>query len=551
MNAKLKAGLAALVAVGVAVAAGMLLLDDGNEGKPSPSRAGSRKTLAPSPARSRVGAPPKGSRPTGSNGGSAAQGTPAGTSSSGTPRPTRNGARPGSTPGSGNRGGQPGGRPVALKVICEDGTGRPLSGVRIEARRKSGMPLEAVLSDSNGHASLGGLPAGETISGVARHARVKGGVPFGPIRVEAGASLRVRLNLARLGRLVGVILDQDGNPIREAEVVLVNPSDPKGKAILDTAALGLGADGSFVTEVAAGSYAVSARGPGFSESDRAYIQVPPDADSSRVELRVSRKGSIAGQLHLPSDVAQLRPLEFDVVIETESGTRRNPLTRTDRRKLVPAADLSFKIEDVHAGRVRIRLELPVIGDHRVGPWASFTMTPGQQVTGVLVSLAEVGIAIAGSVRDDRGVVVPNATVSVGSRRVTTDLQGAFVIRGLDMGETGVEASLKGHANAYRAIDYQGSQLAVDLVLARLGEVAGQVRGQGVNGIPVLLIHNDDGAVQTFNAKTDAKGNYVFKDVPPGVYHLKAGKGADPFETSGAPTVSVQAGQRAQADPIAR
>lgn len=552
MDAKLKAALAGVAAVGIAIAAGILLLDEGGETPPSPLASRKVTQGTPSPSRSRVGPPASpGVRPGGqaqaspraSNGNTGANGgskTGTGTSPAGTPKVG------GPTPPRGAGQG-----PVALKIICEDGTGHPLSGVRIEAKRKSGMPLQPVLSDGEGRASLGGLPEGETISGTARHARVKGGVPFGPVKVHAGASLRIRLNLARLGRLVGVIRDQAGNPVREAEVVLVNSADPEGKAILDAAALGLGADGSFVAQVAAGSYAVSARGPGFSESDRAYIQVPADADSSSVELRVSRKASISGQLHLPPDVAQLRPLELDVVIESESGTARNPLTRTDRRQLRPAADLTFKLDDVHAGRVRMRIELPQAGDHRVGPWAKMDLKPGQQLTGVMVSLAEVTVAVVGTVRDDRGAVMSNVEVSVGSRKVTTDLQGGYVIRGMDMGETGVEASLKGHARAYTKINYQGSQLTVDLVLARLGEVAGTVTGASVSGVPVILILNDDGAVQTLNATTDGKGAYLFSDVPPGVYHLKAGKGADPFDTTGAPTVQVQPGQRAQADPITR
>ncbi len=550
MDSKLKAGLAALVAVGIAVGAGLLLLDDGS-GPPEPvsSRPGyGQKT--PSPGTSRVAAP---TTPT------------QGSGQGGTALPTKTGATQGSPGGQKTQGPNPtgasktgpgpvgprGGGPVALSVICEDGTGAPLAGVTIEARRKSGMPLQSVQSNAQGRASLGGLPEGEQISGVARHARVKGGVPFGPVRVHAGASLRVRLNLARLGRLVGLIRDQAGNPIREAEVVLVNPQEPEGKATLDTAALGLGPDGSFVTQVAAGNYAVSARGPGFSESDRAYVVVPPDGDSAQVELRVSRKASISGQLHLPPDVAQLRPLELDVVIESESGTERNPLTRTERRQLRPAADLTFSLDNVHAGRVRIRVELPQAGDHRVGPWAKFDLKPGQQLTGVLVSLAEVTVAIRGTVRDDRGAVIPNVEVSVGSRQVTTDLQGTFVLRGLDMGETGVEASLKGHARAYQAVDYQGSQLTVDLVLARLGEVQGRVNGSSVNGIPVILFRSDDGAVETHNATTDAQGGYLFGDIPPGTYHLKAGKGADPFDSSGAPSVQVKPGERAQADPISR
>lgn len=544
MDPKLKAGLAALAAALVAIAAGVLLLD---ESKPQPSPGGlpGASAVGTPPPRVAVSAPPR-------VGGSRTPPKPGATRSPRGPQPRPStpvggGVRPTQGPGAGAGEG-----PVALGVICEDGTGNPLPGVRLEARRRSGMPLEPVYSDSNGRASLGGLPAGEVLQGVARHPRVEGGVAFGPVRVDAGSTLRVRLNLARVGRLQGKILDTQGAPIREAEVILVNSREAEGEALLDTAALGLGPDGSFVAEVAAGSYAVSARGPGFSESDRVYVTVPPDADASPIELRVVRKASIQGRLQLPADVAQLRPLELDVVIESESGTERNPLTRTERRQLRPAQDLTFALENVHAGRVRLRLELPLAGDHRVGPWSSVALAPGQAVRGIMLSLAEVSVGVSGTVRDDRGVVVPNVEVSVRGRKVTTDLQGRFVLRGLDMGESGLEATLEGHAKAYRGIDYQGTPLQVDLVLSRFGEVAGQVTGEAVGaGVPVFLVRNQDGAVETLNGTTTADGRFLIKDVPPGTYQLKAGKGADPFDTAGAPSVTVAPGERVEAPEIGR
>ena len=542
MDSKLKAGLAAVAAILIALAAGALLLD---ESKPAPGPGGGPGPLGSraSDPRVAVSAPPR-------HGGTPAPGaTPRATRPKGpAPSPSRRVGPGGERRPDGPQGGGSAQGPLALAVICEDGQGHPLPGVRLEARRRSGMPLSPAYSDSEGRASLGGLPEGETIQGVARHPRVEGGVAFGPVRIEPGASLRVRLNLARLGRLQGKILDTDGRPIREAEVILVNPREGEGEAILDTAALGLTPDGSFVTEVAAGSYAVSARGRGFSESDRVYVTVPPDADASPIELRVVRQATISGRVQLPPDVVQLRPLELDVVIESESGTERNPLTRTERRRLQPAADLTFTLQDCHAGRVRIRLELPQTGDHRVGPWSSLALAPGQDARGILLSLAEVTISVSGSVRDDRGAVIPNVVVSVRSRKVTTDLQGHFVIRGLDMGESGLEASLPGYAKGYRAIDYQGSPLEVDLVLARFGEVAGTVEGAGA-GIPVILIRNQDGAVETINGTTTGAGQFVIKDVPPGTYQLKAGKGADPFDTAGAPSVTVQPGEQAKAPPL--
>lgn len=51
-----------------------------------------------------------------------------------------------------------------------------------------------------------------------------------------------------------------------------------------------------------------------------------------------------------------------------------------------------------------------------------------------------------------------------------------------------------------------------------------LKGDGVAGIPILLIQEETGQVRRFT--TDSKGNYYFQDLPPGMYHLFAGEGPD-------------------------
>lgn len=541
MDGKLKAGAAALVAVVLIAAVGyVLLVEDAGPGKE-----GGKGREAPSAKTSRPGASDS---KTGEGGGSQAVVRPTGPGPSGSQPSGPQGPDLGG-PGYDPTPSQDPEGPQALQLVCVDDQGQPLRGVQIEAKRRSGMPLEPVVSDGQGRAYLRGLPRGERVAGLARHPSAAAPASFGPVTVQPGVVVEIRLSPAQQGRLRGKIVDEIGGPVTEAEVVLVNPQEEQAKVVLDTAALQLGPDGSFVVQVAAGKYAISARSKTHSESDRDYVTVPVDGESSEVLLRVSRKATLGGSLELPPDVAQLRPLELDVLVEITSGTERNPLTRVERRPIRPDSSLRFELKDVPPGKVRLRLELPRAGDTRVGPWTSVTVQPGQAQRDLVLALREVVVSILGQVKDDEGVAVLGAVIEAEGRKVMTDRDGRYAIRGLDMGAIGVKATKQGHASAYQLIQYEGSTQTVNLTLPRFGSVTGRVTGELVAGVPVTVVKNEDGAVETYGGKTDAAGTYQIEGIPPGTYYVKAGKGADLFSATGAPTVSVPAGGQAKVSDL--
>src|SRR5690606_41611167 len=87
---------------------------------------------------------------------------------------------------------------------------------------------------------------------------------------------------------------------------------------------------------------------------------------------------------------------------------------------------------------------------------------------------------------------------------------------------------------------------VDLVLLRCGGVRGAVEGPDGSpapGVPVLAIsRGDDDTFQPHEARADRNGGYLIEDLPPGIYYLKAGAGADPFDVTGAPSVRIEPGR---------
>jgi hypothetical protein len=66
---------------------------------------------------------------------------------------------------------------------------------------------------------------------------------------------------------------------------------------------------------------------------------------------------------------------------------------------------------------------------------------------------------------------------------------------------------------------------------------------------VIVVQRQDQAVRPHETTTDGAGVYVVEGLPPGSYYVKAGPGADPFDSAGAPTVEVRPGEVVEAPPV--
>lgn len=443
--------------------------------------------------------------------------------------------------------------PGAVEIIfrCVDDQGQRLPGVWIEAQRPSGAPLSTLTSDGQGEARLGGILPGDAIQGVGRHPMSNESVTFGPITIKAGSVVALRFRKGQTGTLRGRVVDQRGQPVMDARLRLVDPKQ-SGEAVLDGLGMGLGPDGSFVATVAAGAYAISAEAPGFASSDRAYATVPPGGEAGPVDLVLFKQGRITGKISLPPDLAAALPVPVDLVVEVTRGTQENPFQRLKRYPLQVDASFAFALEDCDPGRYRLRLEAPAAGANRVGKWYSLSLDPGKNVDGVTLVLDQAATAVHGVVRDDRGIPVEGASVGVRGRESTTDRDGRYTIHGLDDGEDIlVEARAEGHAPATQQATYEGVELTIDLVLPRMGGVRGRVRAQGgaPGSVQVLVCQRTDLGVRPHQVACGADGVYELEGLPPGTYYIKAGPGADPFDSSGAPTVEVRPGEVVDAPDV--
>jgi hypothetical protein len=478
--------------------------------------------------------------------------TPTATGDRTTPTPTTTSSSgPGPRPSTTEREPAPSG-PVQVTFRCSDEGGERLAGVFIEVRRKGGAPAGTLTSDGQGQASLGGLPAGEAIEGVARHPLSNQPVSFGPITLRGGSVVDLKFRRSQTGTLRGKVLDERGAVVLDASLRLIDPKQ-SGEAVLDRVGMALSTDGTFLATVAAGTYAVSAEAPNFSPSDRTYVTVPPGGEAGPVELTLHRQGAISGKVTLPPDLAAALPAPVDLVLEVTRGTAENPYQRVIRKPLEIDPTFAFVVEGCDPGRYQLRLEVPAAGGNRVGPWYALSLEPGQRIDGVMLVLKDVPPAVRGVVRDDRSIPIEGATIVVRGRQSVTDRDGRYAVHGLAQDEDVlIEARADRHAPATQQATYEGTELVIDLVLSRFGGVRGRVRGRGgpAGNVPVLVCQrSDDGGVRPYQLAAGADGGYLLENLPPGTYYVKAGAGANAFDPTGAPTVEVRPGEVVEAPDV--
>lgn len=441
----------------------------------------------------------------------------------------------------------PSGGTVLLRLSCVDERQGPLQGVLIEAFQEGGSPLGEVQSDAQGQAVLRQIPSGARVRGRARHPLSRDTVTFGPLDPASQPEVRLVFPHSPAGRVRGRIVDDQGRPVLDAQLVVADQRQ-EGKALMDAGAIGLAADGSFAAQVAAGKYALAAQAPGFASSELSYLAVPEDGEADAGTLQLQRQGAIAGRVTLPPDLAAVGGQGLDLVLENTRGTAENPYTTVQRRPLELDPSLTFVVEGLDPGSWRLRLELPAAGQNRVGPWAGCQVAPGGRVEGVTLSLGSVTVSMRGTIRDDRGDPIEGAKVTCRGRSATSDRDGRWALAGVDPGDCFLDVKREGYAPGFRQVLYEGAELVLDFTLQRTGGVQGTVQGPDgpAGGVPVIVVQQVDQAVRPHETTTDGAGVYRIEGLPPGSYYIKAGPGADPFDSAGAPTVQVRPGEVVEA-----
>jgi Carboxypeptidase regulatory-like domain len=450
---------------------------------------------------------------------------------------------------------------ISVTLVCLDERGQPLPGVWVEPMRglpgRQPAPLPAVLSDGQGRAEIRPLASGDVLEGVARHPLSTRVQQFGPLHLRRSAEVRLEFEREATGMVRGRILDDQGAPVREAELILTLPSlrqagRADAEAVLDSLAMGLNANGEYLATMAAGEYALAARGPGLAKSELIYLSVPAGGEVQAQDLVVDRQGVVRGTLSLPPEVARVLPLELNLALEvTQRAESDTPYVREERRPIQVDASHTFELAGCDPGDYKLRLELEQVGGNRVGPWVRFKIQAGQVVDGVTLVLTEVSDGMTGIVRDDRGYELEGASVTLRGRTVQTNARGEYALMGLDPGELTLRVEAPGHAGVTQRFAYSGGRGNHDVSLDRLGGVRGEVRSGGAPAarVVVYVCHRQAGIVRPHQVTTGEDGTFELVELPPGDYFFKVGRGASYLDDTGAPSLIVRPGEVSQAPPL--
>ncbi|MBD7965920.1 carboxypeptidase regulatory-like domain-containing protein [Fictibacillus norfolkensis] len=394
-------------------------------------------------------------------------------------------------------------------VVRSADTGEPISGVLISLLDIYGFTIRGVSTDKNGFYFIDGFNAGQYfVTAISpNYQRVRLSIdPLPGEEEKADFSL-----ILEPGQVQGVILDeQTQSPLVGALVELYTPG-----ATTPIARRVTGAEGNFLIEgLAPRSYTLNAVTLNYQIRTAGIVVNAAETTSIQLALipnPASVSGTITDSAGVPLTNASVR-LVNENDIEIGNGSTN--------------LDGIYEIGDLPPGYYTVIVGL----DGYSSSTSGVSLQPGDQLTGINVSLTPLGGTITGNVVDEFGEPLPGTLITFltpeGIPIIATNAndQGNFSSILLDPGTYTVIAT-----SPY----YFQSQLGVIVLPDEtstlnfvLNSVGGQITGVVVdeNGNPILgsfpsirLLNVNGVLLQSFTALAD--GRFVFSQLPEGAYQI--------------------------------
>lgn len=345
--------------------------------------------------------------------------------------------------------------------------------------------------------------------------------------IETSTSLELAGALGR-GGIVGWVSDRTGRGVDDASVAAYFAGEGAAKdEDAAYAATKADASGRFgLADLPVGGWFLRAEAGGFAKCVAGPFGVEPDRETAPVELRLESALTLRGVVKSETG----KPLP-SVTIAVRRAMTSFDAGGNQSRTLVPLADGvltgedgSFAVEALPAGNLRVSATIDGYARHRA--YIEF-----DHATPPLEIVLQAEAPFAGFVRDDRGNVVPGASVRVTEANApheslaeaTTRADGQFRIRGLPA-RTSVRvfAEAKGYGSAGPLILETGSERHT-IVLTRGGAIEGRAiqvaDGKPAAELAIAAVSATPGLPMFLRTRTREDGSYRMMPVTPGVWHV--------------------------------
>ncbi len=394
---------------------------------------------------------------------------------------------------------------VEGRVSAPDGRPVPGAGVSVVQSDSAfgfGFSELSAQTDGDGRYVIDGVPPGaRTVEARAEGYRRA----VRDLEVAEGTTATADLTLERGFEISGRVVDEAGNPIASARLMLIAGRDFSG-VLSDLS----GADGSFrFTGVQEGTFRLSARKEGYTTSPMGDTVTVKGASVSGVEVKLMAGGTITGQLS---------GLEF-------SQLSRVRVTANDFRSGQVDADGIYRIPNVPPGEWSVEATVPDTALHAEG---HVTLDPGMAEAKLDLQFGK-GLTLTGIVLRNgaplAGAILLLARTGTISRyQADSDHQGVFRFGGLDAGKYELSVRTAGGDQHKEALEIaEDREVQIDLRSASLaGRVIDAFDSSPVAGAEVTLEDLDD--KESFfpsRISSDSRGVFRIADVGDGRWKVRA------------------------------
>jgi protocatechuate 3,4-dioxygenase beta subunit len=329
----------------------------------------------------------------------------------------------------------------------------------------------------------------------------------------------VTIVLHPASKVAGRVLDEDGEPVSGARVVLI-ADQPGGRPGRMLSSAPTDEQGSFIVEGAdPGPVRLVATAAGFLASQPKPVEIPEGEDLEGIEILLSQGAVVEG--HVTGSNG--RPLAGALV---QVAPRPAPVPEIGLPTAQTGQDGAYRLEGVPPGRRSLSAEHP----EHPSAVAEVEVRPG---TNALDLRLEDGWEVSGQVVDGGGRPVPGARVTVSSksssRQAVSGADGAFRVTAVSEGRSRVEAEKEGYAPARPGVEVQVADGPVSGVEVRLdpgGAIVGRILGLGHEDLSRLEI-SASGPAGGAAGRIDPSGAYRVDTLPAGEWvvtaHLPGGR----------------------------